>query len=325
MNNYSAPLPWQIQQWQQLYRSHQAHRLPHALLLVGQSGLGKSLFAAHFAKTLLCKQPINMMACQQCRDCLLVAAGTHPDLCQLVPEKSSLGIKIDQIRAVIEKINHTSSASYKIIVINPVDSLLLAASHALLKSLEEPSERVLFILLTEQMERLLPTIRSRCQTIRFAPPEKSLATAWLAQQLPQSTPIEKLYHLAAGAPLLALTYVQQNYASFYTDLLISLTHLFDQALDPIQCAARYLKTDTQQLLSTLLNVVSELLKCQLLQAYVPIESAITPLAATLSTKFLLNYFDDVIMLQKHTAKITLNVQLMLEDLFSRWALQGKPC
>jgi DNA polymerase III subunit delta' len=325
MNNYSAPLPWQTKQWQQLYRCHQARRLPHALLLVGQSGLGKALFSANFAKTLLCKQPVNQIACQRCRNCVLVAAGTHPDLCWLVPEKSSQGIKIDQIRAVIEKLNHTSQAAYKIIVINPADSLLLAASHALLKSLEEPSERALFILLTEKIECLLPTIRSRCQVIRFTPPEKSLATAWLAQQLPESTPVDKLYHLAAGAPLLALTYAQQNYYSFYIDLLTALAHLFDQELDPVRCAAGYIKTDAQQLLSTLLNVVSELLKCQLLSGYTAIEGALAHLATCLSTDFLLQYFDGLMVLQAHTAKITLNLHLMLEDLFSRWALQGKSC
>lgn len=325
MNNYSAPLPWQARQWQQLYRCHQEGRLAHALLLVGQAGLGKTLFAANFAKTLLCKQAVKQVACGRCRDCVLVAAATHPDLCWLATEKSSQGIKIDQVRAVIEKLNHTSQASYKIIVINPADSLLLAASHALLKSLEEPSERTLFILLTEKIECLLPTIRSRCQVIRFATPEKSLATTWLAQQLPASTPIDKLYRLSAGAPLLALSYAQQNYYSFYTDLLASLAQLFNQELDPVHCAAQYVKSDTPQLLSTLLNVISELLKCQLLNGYLAIEGALSHLAACMSTDFLLQYFDSLLALQAHTAKITLNLPLMLEDLFSRWALQGKSC
>lgn len=325
LDNYSAPLPWQITQWQQLYCRHQEGCLPHALLLVGQTGLGKALFAANFAKTLLCKQPVNQWACQHCRDCVLVAADTHPDLCWLATEKSSQGIKIDQIRGVIEKLNYTSLAAYKIIVINPTDSLLLAASHALLKSLEEPSERTLFILLTEKTECLLPTLRSRCQVIRFTTPEKLLATTWLAQQLPESTTVDKLYHLSAGAPLLAMRYAQQDYYPFYIDLLVSLTHLFDQKLDPIHCAARYVKTDVQQLLSTLLHVVSELLKCQLVSGYKAIEGTLAHLASCLSTDFLLQYFDKVMILQAHAAKITLNRHLMLDDLFSRWAIPGKSC
>lgn len=325
MNNYSAPLPWQTKQWQQLYRDHQQRRLPHAFLLVGQAGLGKALFAAHFAKTLLCKQPVNAMACQHCRDCVLVAADTHPDLCWLAAEKSSQGIKIDQIRGVIEKLNHTSQAAYKIIVINPADSLLLAASHALLKSLEEPSERTLFMLVTDNMQRLLPTIRSRCQMIRFTTPEKTIASHWLAQHIPSSMRIDKLVHLSAGAPCRALTYAQQDYDGFYTELLTSLEHLLSKELDPIHCAARYVKRDVRELLNSLLHVVSELLKCQLLRAYSAIECALPRLAAALSTSFLLGYFDALLALSAHSANITLNLSLMLEDLFSRWALQGKPC
>lgn len=324
-DTFLAPLPWHVSLWQQLYRRHQTGHLPHALLLVGQTGLGKVLFATHFAKTLLCNQPVNQSACQNCRDCGLVTAGTHPDLRILTPEKPGQGIKIDQIREVIARINHTSQAAYKIIVINPAESLLLAASQALLKSLEEPSERTLFILLTERIERLLPTIRSRCQILRFVPPEKGLAKAWLAQQLPESALIEKLYYLSAGAPLLALSYAQQNYVAFYTDLLTALTQLLNHDLDPIQCAADYVKTDVQQLLSTLLHIVSELLKCQLLNGYTVIEDSLTPLATRTSTDFLLQYVDEIMKLRAYTTQVALNLPLMLEDLFSRWALQGKLC
>ncbi len=325
MTDYAIPLPWHTQQWQQLYRSHQEDRLPHALLLVGQRGLGKTLFATHFAKTLLCKRPKQSLACQVCRDCCLVAAGTHPDLSLLVAEKSSQGIRIDQVRDITDKVNHTTQATYKIIMINPADSLLLAASQALLKSLEEPSCRSLFILLTEKIECLLPTIRSRCQMIRFNPPKKSLTMAWLAQQLSTSSCVDKLYHLASGSPLLAVSYAEQGYPLFYADLVRSLTQLFNQELSPIRCAAHYLKTDVQQLLSTVLAVLNELLKCQLLHGYTAIEDSMAHLAASLSTDFLLHYFDSVMALQAQTTKITLNLSLLLEDLFSRWALQGKSC
>lgn len=325
MNDYTIPLPWHTQQWQQLYRAHQEGRLPHAVLLVGQMGLGKALFATHFAKTLLCKRPKQSLACLACRDCVLVAAGTHPDLSFLVAEKSSQGIKIDQVRDITDKLSHTSQATYKIIVINPADSLLLAASQALLKNLEEPSCCSLFILLTEKIEGLLPTIRSRCQIIRFNPPKKSLAMAWLVKQLPASAHVDKLYHFSAGSPLLAVRYAEQGYPLFYTDLVRALAQLFNQELSPIRCAAHYLKTDTQQLLSTLLNVLNELLKCQLLHGYTAIEDSIAHLATCLSTDFLLQHFDKIMTLQAQTARITLNLSLILEDLFSRWALQGRLC
>ncbi|OJA00786.1 DNA polymerase III subunit delta' [Rickettsiella grylli] len=324
MNNYSIPLPWHTQQWQQLYRSHQEGRLSHALLLAGQMGLGKSLFALHFAKTLLCKQPKQSRACQACRDCILVAAGTHPDLSLLTTEKSTQGIKIDQIRDITDKLSHTSQATYKIIVINPADSLLVAASQALLKSLEEPSCRSLFILLTEKREHLLPTIRSRCQLIRFNPPKKSLAMAWLAQQLPASA-IDTLYHLSSGAPLLAVRYAEEGYPLFYADLVHSLAQLVNQTLNPIRCAAKYLKTDIQQLLSALLNLLNELLKCQLLRGYTATIDSIAHLARVLSTDFLLQYYDRIMILRARMVNVTLNVSLVLDDLLSRWALQGKSC
>ncbi len=325
MNKYTVPLPWQAAQWQQLYQAHQQHRLAHALLLQGQAGLGKALFAAHFAKTLLCKQPKAGLACQHCRDCDLVAAGTHPDLAYLAPEKSAQGIKIDPIRRVIEKLNHTTQATYKIVIINPADSLLLAASNALLKSLEEPSDRVLFILVTEKIERLLATIRSRCQVIRFSAPQKALAISWLAQQLPESQRLDKLYQLSAGSPLRALAYAKSEYDQYYTDLLNALTALLHQEIDPVQCASHYVKNDAGQLLTSLLGLTSELIKCQLLRGHVVLEPALSGLAQSLSTPFLFEYFDHLIALQAHLNKITLNAQLMCEALFSCWALQGKPC
>lgn len=325
MNKCTAPLPWQRQQWQQLYRTHQNGRLPQALLLLGQAGLGKALFAAHFAKTLLCKQPADGFACEDCRNCVLVAADTHPDLCYLAPEKSSQGIKIDAIRSVIEKLNRTTQAAYKIVIINPADSLLLAASNALLKSLEEPSDRVLFILIAEKIEHLLPTIRSRCQVIRFSPPQKALAMPWLAQQLPESTALDKLYQLSAGSPLQALSYAKSDYYQFYIDLLHALTALLTQEIDPVSCASRYLKNDGGQLVTGLLRLTSELIKCQLLSGYVVLEPALSCLAKSLSTSFLFEYFDHLLALQGHLHKITLNAQLMCEALFARWALQGKPC
>jgi DNA polymerase-3 subunit delta' len=325
MNRYTVPLPWQRPQWQQLYQAHQNHRLPHALLLHGQAGLGKALFAAHFAKTILCKQPKAGFACQHCRDCDLVAAGTHPDLASLAPEKSAQGIKIDPIRRVIEALNHTTQAAYKIVMINPADSLLLAASNALLKILEEPSDRVLFILVTEKIERLLATIRSRCQVIRFSPPPKALAIAWLAQQLPESKRLDKLYQLSAGSPLRALAYAKSDCDQYYTDLLNALTALLNQETDPVQCASHYVKNDVGPLLTHLLRLTSELIKCQLLSGYVVLEPALSRLAKSVSTPFLFEYFDRLIDLQAHLNKVTLNGQLMGEELFICWALQGKPC
>jgi DNA polymerase III subunit delta' len=319
----ALPFPWQEKQWQHLYQQHRMDRLAHALLFTGQAGLGKFLFARRFAKTLLCKPAVNTgSACDRCRDCLLVQADTHPDLACMVPEKAGKGIKIEQVRHFIQQSNHTTQSAYKIIIINPAESLLTAASNALLKSLEEPTDRTLFILITDKPGLLLPTIRSRCQFIRFHTPPASEGKTWLRQQIPELDSVDALYALADEAPLQALSYAKTEKLATYQNLLISLTQLVKKEQDPIKLAEIYLKTELATVLQCLTKIVSELIK-----QHFGINSQHSNLhslasASQLSLAFLFRYFAQLIDLQQH-AKIALNPQLLLEDLFCRWALQVK--
>ncbi len=314
----SAPLPWQEKQWAYLYQRHQTDRLAHALLFTGQAGLGKALFAQHFAKTLLCKPAVNSgTACHHCRDCLLVQADTHPDLAYIVPEKAGKGIKIEQVRHIIQQSNHTTQSAYKVIIINPAESLLVAASNALLKSLEEPTERTLFILITDKPGLLLPTIRSRCQFIRFYAPPTSVGKHWLRQQISELEEVDALYALADEAPLQALSYAKTERLATYQNLLISLTQLVKKENDPVKLAENYLKTDLATVLQCLTKIVSELIKHHF---GINPDSNLRPLTSRLKLSFLFSYYAQLIELQQH-AKIALNQQLLLEDLFCRWSLQ----
>jgi DNA polymerase-3 subunit delta' len=322
--NEVVPLPWQKKQWMHLYQCHQVNRLAHALLFTGQIGLGKSLFAASFAKTLLCKKALVSGACHRCRDCLLVAANTHPELSYIVP--SHKGIKIEQIREGLLPLNQTTQSPYKILVINPADSLWLAASNALLKNLEEPTARTLFILITDKPELLLPTIRSRCQIIRFIAPIPSVGKTWIREQLPNIEFIDELYDLADGAPLHAIEYAKIGLLSSYQSLLNAMLLLLKKEIDPIKLAENYLKTEWSILLPCLMKIVSAILKCKLQVSDTDSVSVLHLLANTLTLTFLFNYFDKLLDLQRH-AKTALNQQLMLEDLFCCWSLQeiNKPC
>ncbi|MES2997800.1 MAG: DNA polymerase III subunit delta' [Pseudomonadota bacterium] len=326
----TIPLPWQQQQWRHLYRLHQSGRLAHALLFTGQAGLGKSVFAASFAKTLHCKQALaSGTACQHCRDCLLVTANTHPDLSYIVPEKANKGIKIEQIRGIIQQINQTTPSAYKILIINPADSLLVSSSNALLKSLEEPTARTLFILITDKPGLLLPTIRSRCQIIRFTSPDKSVGKAWLREQLSENYELsentaENLYNLAHAAPLQALEYAKTGQLTVYQHLLDSMLALLKKEIDPITLAECHLKTDLTTLLYFLMNIVSAVIKCQL-QMHDPDSESVSVLhllANKLNPTFLFNYFDRLLKLQQHIKIIALNQQLLLEDLFCHWSLHA---
>src|SRR5690349_8252481 len=124
-------------QWDLLMRAFQHHRLPHAVLLIGKSGIGKKYFAEQFAQHVLCNKHT---ACGECKSCRLIQADTHPDLIRIGPEESGQMIKIDQIRALIDIANTTSLlGGYRIILIHPASAMNHASANALLKTLEEPT------------------------------------------------------------------------------------------------------------------------------------------------------------------------------------------
>ena len=181
--------PWQQSQWQQIEQLITSDRLPHAMFLHGNQGLGKTDFAVSLANALLCKTPTaDHQACGKCTACQLLAAGTHPDLHYLKPvpaentksKKPTLNIRIDDIRALCNKLIQTSQFSgYRVAILEQADQLTLSAANSLLKTLEEPGKDVLIILTSARSHRLPITIRSRCQLMRFTVPVESQSLQWL--------------------------------------------------------------------------------------------------------------------------------------------------
>lgn len=204
-------------------------QLPHALLLFGQKGIGKTALAFDFSQALLCETPQkNGMACGQCAGCLWFTQGSHPDFRLIRPDalaeasedsgeaegdgstesgakggkKASKEIRIDQIRALADFINLGSHRSgVRVVLLYPAHTLNLNAANALLKMLEEPPPHTLFLLVADGLDGLLPTILSRCQKVAVAPPEAAQALAWLREQ--NVGDAENLLAEAGGAPLRA--------------------------------------------------------------------------------------------------------------------------
>jgi len=200
-----APFPWQQANWHQLLDQHQQGRLPHALLLSGHAGTGKSLFAQTLAAYLLCSQPVEGKACGECKGCHLRAAGTHPDLMLVAPEEKSRVIKVDQVRALKDFCGKTAQLNgYKVIILKPADSLNISSANALLKDLEEPQPNTVFLLVSDQPAQLVATIRSRCHQLSFQVPEIDLASQWLAERVEHAEQLPQLLRMADNAPLLAL-------------------------------------------------------------------------------------------------------------------------
>ena len=198
MDNFIKIYPWQTEVWQRLNQDNQ--RLPHALLLHGRTGIGKYDFARSFSQSLLCaNKKQDGKACGQCSSCHWFNDESHPDFRLLSPEQESEAeeevtttkktkkktqISVAQIRELNDFLSLTSHRSHglRIVLIHPAEALNLASANALLKMLEEPAPGVVFILVAHQLQRLLPTIISRCQKINMPIPDENQALAWLTEQ-----------------------------------------------------------------------------------------------------------------------------------------------
>lgn len=202
--------PWHTSNWQQLVEHW--HNQPNAWLFTGKAGTGKSVFARHVAQALLCEHPLADHApCGECSSCHLFLQGTHPDFHLIEPEevdesnaKKLRQIKIDAVRNLMEGIHLTTvRGGRRIILINPAENMNVQAANALLKILEEPPEKVVFLLVGNSRDKLLPTIKSRCRQMVLTPPSHETALAYLQQQqLPNAADLLAFH---SGAPLFSHT------------------------------------------------------------------------------------------------------------------------
>ena len=143
-------------------------RLPHALLFTGIECIGKNLTAKVLAKVLLCSG--EEKPCNICPSCRAFDAKNHPDFYYLEPEGKANNIKIEQIRQMQSQIALSPYlADKRVVIINDAETMNEAAENSLLKTLEEPTGDVVFILVTANKDLLLPTILSRCMKLYFAP------------------------------------------------------------------------------------------------------------------------------------------------------------
>lgn len=200
-----------------LEEAARAGRLHHAWLLVGPEGIGKALFAHEMARRLLSEAAGHDVS-------NLVAAGSHPDLRVLKrepdPKKKDgellRNITIDQVRSLHRLFATTGSFSQRrIVIIDAVDDLERAGANALLKSLEEPPSDSLFLLVSHAAGRLLPTIRSRCRILRFAPLDDATMRRAVMEALGDADPaeIDALVRAGEGAPGRALAFAGLDIAA----------------------------------------------------------------------------------------------------------------
>lgn len=186
---------------------------PHALLFYGMGGIGKKMLALHFAKTFLCKSA-GKKPCGICESCRLMDiennSFAHPDFYLLTAEEAGKDIKIEQVKEMAKQAAFAPVLSeHKVCIIDDAGQMTAEAANSLLKLLEEPPPGWLFILITQQAERLLTTVLSRVVRLRFDAPDSSAVQQILkAKGITQNTLV--LAALAGGSPGRALSYNQAD-------------------------------------------------------------------------------------------------------------------
>ncbi|EKD54784.1 MAG: DNA polymerase III, delta prime subunit [uncultured bacterium] len=325
-------LPWHQENWESLLKRQQAERLPHALLFSGMAGLGKKQFAHLFAKSLLC-QAVNAegMPCNKCRACYLSNAGSHPNFLLIEPDIAGAMIKIERIRQVIDFVNETAlMGGYRIIIIHPASMMNMAAANALLKTLEEPTPKVLFLLLCDQDLRLPQTIISRCQRLVFSKPTEDAAFLWLTKDTecqnknPTIDELRLLLTLSYGAPLKAKEFLMNDVLFLRKTFYQHLIELNEKKADPLSLAAFWQERELTYLLPLLLNWLRDLLSLELTGGRAILlnedyKTVIHNIIQQCSRKKLLQYLTDIQNIYARMQQFfNANKILLLEEILIRW-------
>lgn len=205
----------------------QGGRLHHAWLLAGPQGMGKGDFAARVARFLVTHgkagggQAVALDDVGDGAAARLVDAGNHPEILSLTrqPKDKSKdlarNITIDQVRQMIRRLHLSLSlGDWRVIIVDAVDDLETDGANALLKTLEEPPAQTLFLLVSHSPGRLLPTIRSRCRTLRFQPVGTDVMTTWLHELRPmlEMPEVRAIAAASGGVPGKAIALIDSDVA-----------------------------------------------------------------------------------------------------------------
>jgi len=300
-------LPWLQEPLQQIQQATAGGRLPHALLILSNAGLGAELMANRIAAASLCASG-GENPCGTCPECVLLGSDTHPDFYVVEREEGAQQIKVEQVRGLIESLQLTSyRGRYKVGILVGAETLNSAGANAFLKTLEEPAANTLLILVATPNHRLPATIASRCRRITLQTPDSGDARQWLEQQGVLAGFCDILLKLSNGAPLKALALETNKAQEIAEDMKRSLSLMESQRTDVSLVAERWFKSDLPLRMTWLENWLTERIKSGCDAVGLP--------GSLLKAKIcaLFDLLDDTRELRRSAATST-NLQLALESL-----------
>ena len=319
----ASQLPWHAAQWARFNAMLDQDRVHHAWLLSGAPGLGKRAFAERAARALLCEAAVAApeRPCGECRSCQLDAAGSHPDRIVIAPPEDRSIIGVDQVRARTADLSLTAHyAGRRVALVMPADALNRHAADSLLKTLEEPTAAVVFLLVTSRPSALPVTVRSRCLRLDFQAGEPAESQAWLAAQgVGQAG---DLLAWCGGAPLAALAAHEENLADALAGFADQLAALIEGRLGALEVAQSWRALGLDTALDWQLRVATALMQRA---------AGKSPTCAELATKRIprgldlmaLNQLCDELLEYRAACdrQINPNEQLALEHLAASWTPQ----
>ncbi len=326
MTQRASLLPWQEQNWAHLTAYRAQNRIPQALLVIGKKGLGKQQLVRQFANALLCNQPLeDGFPCGCCSGCLLFQAETHPDCLHIKPNEGKTVIAISQIRNLIARLAlKPQFDTYRVVIVSPADEISVGAANAFLKYLEEPTERTTLILVTDKPAKLPLTIISRCQKLTVRAPDKEMFFAWLKERGPDISDAvaTTLFGLAQGAPLLALSHLNDQALALRNECFQDWLALAQQQAHPVMVAEKWLKLPESQLIFWLSSWLIDLIKCYYQIAaealYNPdLSHSLHALSQRLEPKKLYKLYD-LLLTSRQYLHTQINKQLMFEEILIQW-------
>jgi len=306
-------IPWLKNLQTTWLKLHKNMKIPHAIMIIGPTGVGKRIFANWLSRRYLCDSEFTFQLSYP------IDYKYHPDQHWIRIPEDKKKIGIDQIRNLINNLYLTSHGGVgKVAIIDATNKMTQNACNSLLKTLEEPPEDTLLILIADRVRNIPSTIFSRCQKIMIPLPQKKLALEWL-NQVKSTTQWPDVLEMISMGPIEAIDQIDN------LELSVSMKNDFLGLMRgtnlPIEIAERWAKYEFSFVKNWISQMIHQFIKISFSDdAIVSDVKAKEIISLGIKKKHLFHYLDAINSVRAQEQG-SLNIQLALENLFIQWAMK----